>query len=205
MPKMSSNVLFSETYLKANKMMKIDKESGLVVPARYLPSSHCDDRPPNTVIDMIVVHNISLPPGQFGTGAVERFFCDELDFAEHPYFETISTLRVAAHLFINRTGEVIQFVPFFKRAWHAGQSSFQGRERCNDFSIGIELEGTDEIKFEEKQYGALLEVVRLLSAAYPEITRERIVGHSDIAPGRKTDPGPFFDWARFDKKTDILI
>lgn len=178
--------------------MKLDQVSGLIMPARYLPSSHHDERPEGTTIDMIVIHNISLPPGQFGTGAVEKFFCDQLDFSTHPYFETIATLRVSSHLLIDRKGNVTQFVPFTKRAWHAGQSSFQGKTHCNDFSIGIELEGTDDLPFEKKQYTVLLDIVYLLIQAYPAISRERIVGHSDIAPGRKTDPGPHFDWRYFD-------
>ncbi len=178
--------------------MKIDLPDGLLIPAQYLPSPHCDNRPENTAIDLLVVHNISLPPNQFGEGFVEKFFCGELDFSAHPYFATIATLKVAAHLFINRKGGIIQFVPFAKRAWHAGQSVFQGRERCNDFSIGIELEGTDETPFEKIQYEKLAQITQLLQQTYPALTRERVVGHSDIAPGRKTDPGPFFDWNYLD-------
>jgi AmpD protein len=161
---------------------------------RELPSPNQDERPENTLIDMIVVHGISLPPAQFGTRLVEKFFCNELDYSAHPYFSTISTLRVSAHLFIARTGHVTQFVPFDKRAWHAGRSYFQGRESCNDFSIGIELEGTDELPYEAEQYVQLAQVVQVLMKKYPAITRERIVGHCDIAPGRKTDPGASFDW-----------
>jgi AmpD protein len=174
--------------------VELELPVGLLKSAKYLPSNHCDDRPENQLIDMIVIHNISLPPGEFGTGSVEKFFCDQLDVSQHPFFSTIHHLKVAAHLFINREGAVTQFVPFSKRAWHAGQSIFQGRERCNDFSIGIELEGTDHIPFEEKQYVTLSQIIRLLMKIYPAITRERIVGHSDIAPQRKTDPGPAFDW-----------
>lgn len=143
---------------------------------------------------MIVVHGISLPPGEFGSKAVEDFFTGHLDSSLHPYFATIQTLKVSSHLFIKRTGEIIQFVPFNRRAWHAGESSFQGRTRCNDFSIGIELEGTDTTPYEIKQYEQLVRVIRILMQAYPAITADRIVGHVDIAPGRKTDPGPYFDW-----------
>lgn len=178
--------------------MKINIKTGLLSEVCYLPSAHCDERPENTVIDMIVVHGISLPPAQFGTGSIEKFFTGKLDFTEHPYFSGISALRVSSHLLIARDGKITQFVPFTKRAWHAGQSHFQGRERCNDFSIGIELEGTDEIPYEKKQYEQLAKVIELLMQAYPGITRDRIVGHSDIAPGRKTDPGPVFKWHDLD-------
>ena len=170
----------------------IDVTQGLLKSANYVPSPHCDARPDAQQID------ISLPPGQFGTQAVQDFFCGKLDFTAHPYFETIASLCVSAHLFIRRTGEALQFVPFSKRAWHAGQSIFQGQERCNDFSIGIELEGTDTEPFTEAQYQQLAKITRELMCCYPAISRERIVGHSDIAPGRKTDPGPFFDWTHFD-------
>lgn len=143
---------------------------------------------------MIVVHNISLPPGEFGGRFIERFFCGNLEASEHPYFAEISSMRVSSHLLIKRNGDIIQFVPFHKRAWHAGESSFAGRVRCNDFSIGIELEGTDDLPFEEMQYQQLADVIRAIRAAYPQIVNDRIVGHSDIAPSRKTDPGPAFDW-----------
>lgn len=178
--------------------LKIDPITNLLINAQYLPSAHHNDRPENTAIDMIVIHNISLPPGKFGTGDVQKFFCDALDFSLDPYFETIKNLKVSAHLFISRLGEITQFVPFSKRAWHAGESSFQGRTNCNDFSIGIELEGTDDLPFEKVQYEKLTRVIQLLMQTYPTIKRERIVGHSDIAPQRKTDPGPHFDWDYLD-------
>lgn len=174
--------------------LKINLLTGLLDPVFYAPSPHHDDRPAGVAIDMVVVHGISLPPGQFGTSAVLDFFCGQLDFTSHPSFADIASVRVSAHLFIRRTGEIIQFVPFTKRAWHAGESSFQGKTRCNDFSIGIELEGTDEVGYEDAQYHTLGQVISLLQQAYPAITAERIVGHVHIAPGRKTDPGPFFDW-----------
>jgi AmpD protein len=178
--------------------VKIDAHSGLLTPVAYHPSSHCDARPAGSQIDMIVVHNISLPPGQFGNGCVEKFFCGQLDFTQHPYFESIAALRVSSHLLIARTGVITQFVPFTKRAWHAGKSFFQGREQCNDFSIGIELEGTDDVPFEKIQYEQLARAIQELMKNYPLIVRERIVGHSDIAPGRKTDPGPHFHWNDLD-------
>lgn len=178
--------------------MNIHLSDGLLATARYVESPHCDDRPENTVIDMIVVHGISLPPGQFGDHFIERFFQGKLDFSAHPSFETIKALKVSSHLLIKRTGELIQFVPFMQRAWHAGESFFQGRSRCNDFSIGIELEGTDTLPYELIQYKTLAEVIYALQLMYPAITRERIVGHSDIAPGRKTDPGGSFDWHYLD-------
>lgn len=164
------------------------------MPSVFIPSPNHDERPLNMAIDMIVVHNISLPPGEFGSQAVAAFFCNQLDSALHPYFKTIQDLKVSAHLFIKRTGEVVQFVPFHKRAWHAGESQFGGKTRCNDFSVGIELEGADDIPFEPQQYDRLVELIQLLMRAYPAITLDRIVGHADIAPGRKTDPGPAFDW-----------
>ncbi|HVY54045.1 MAG TPA: 1,6-anhydro-N-acetylmuramyl-L-alanine amidase AmpD [Gammaproteobacteria bacterium] len=173
--------------------MYIDNQ-GLLQGAPHQASPHFDDRPANTLIDMIVIHGISLPPGEFGQNMVSPFFCGILDCSLHPYFETIKDLKVSAHLFISRQGEITQFVPFLKRAWHAGQSTFAGQTQCNNFSIGIELEGTDEIPYEEPQYQTLAKIIPLLIQAYPAITPERIVGHSDIAPGRKTDPGPAFNW-----------
>lgn len=178
--------------------MTIELPTGLLSTAHYIASPHCDERPSQEIINMIVVHGISLPPDEFGNGCIEAFFRGELDSSAHPYFNTIAQMKVSAHLLIKRTGEIIQFVPFTARAWHAGQSYFQGRERCNDFSIGIELEGTDTLPYEGIQYEKLADVIGLLQQTYPAITRERIVGHSDIAPGRKTDPGPSFDWLFLD-------
>jgi N-acetyl-anhydromuramoyl-L-alanine amidase len=149
------------------------------------------------VVDVLVVHTISMPPGEYPGSDIERLFCNSLDFACHPFYQEIDGLTVSAHLLIRRNGEVIQFVPFHARAWHAGVSQFDGRTRVNDFSIGIELEGSDYAPFEEAQYRALAAVTRALQAAYPDITAERIVGHSDIAPDRKTDPGPYFNWAHY--------
>lgn len=178
--------------------MEIHLPDGMLAAARYAPSPHFDARPDNTLIDMIVVHNISLPPAQFGGDYVEQFFGGKLNPSLHPYFETIRQLRVSSHLFIRRAGEMIQFVPFAKRAWHAGESFFKGQKACNDFSIGIELEGTDDLSYEKIQYERLAGIIRALQRAYPAIVRERIVGHADIAPGRKTDPGASFDWQYLD-------
>jgi len=175
--------------------LKINTPTGLLEPIDYQPSPHQDARPHLTEIDMVVVHGISLPPGEFGSNAIPEFFCGTLDMYSHPAFADIATLRVSAHLLIRRTGHIIQFVPFTQRAWHAGESFFQGKKQCNDFSIGIELEGTDDIPYEEVQYQQLSKVLLLLMQAYPAITKTRIVGHEDIAPGRKTDPGPAFNWA----------
>jgi N-acetyl-anhydromuramoyl-L-alanine amidase len=180
--------------LSNHQNLNVNPLTGLLEPIKYLPSPHHDQRPADMPIDMIVIHGISLPPGEFGSSAVEEFFCGKLDHSAHAYYKTISTLKVSSHLYVKRTGEIIQFVPFFNRAWHAGQSSFKGRNSCNDFSIGIELEGTDEIPYEPGQYHSIICIIRLLMQHYPAITQDRIVGHSDIAPLRKTDPGPYFDW-----------
>lgn len=174
--------------------LQIHPQTGLLDPIAYRPSPHFDERPAGMAIDMVVVHGISLPPGQFGSNDVEALFCGTLDCDTHPAFDSLKTMKVSSHLLIKRTGEMIQFVPFLKRAWHAGESSFQGKTRCNDFSIGIELEGTDVIPYEAIQYERLAQVIRVLRQTYPAITLDRIVGHVDIAPGRKTDPGPVFNW-----------
>ena len=164
---------------------------------RQLASPHCDERPDASDISLLVIHNISLPPGEFGGDGVEQLFLGTLDCDLHPYYQQLRELRVSAHLFIRRDGELIQFVPYRQRAWHAGVSVFQGRPRCNDFAIGIELEGCDALPYSEAQYLALAAVSRDIMRRFPAITPARIVGHSDIAPGRKTDPGPAFDWPRF--------
>jgi len=164
--------------------------------ARQLSSPNQSERPTDGEVSLLVIHNISLPPGEFGGGHVDELFGNRLDPQCHPYFSEICQLRVSAHLFIDRAGDVTQYVPFDRKAWHAGQSCFNGRENCNEFSIGIELEGTDCTKFTERQYDSLVAITRLLMSQYPAITVERIVGHSDIAPGRKTDPGEHFDWQR---------
>lgn len=180
--------------MKSATTFKINKSLGLLEPVQYLVSPHCDERPGDTPIDMIVIHGISLPPGEFGSRSIEEFFCGKLNFHAHPTFTAMTHLRVSAHLLIKRTGEVIQFVSFHQRAWHAGESFFAGKTHCNDFSVGIELEGVDDLPYEQVQYDPLIKVTRLLMQTYPNIREDRIVGHVDIAPGRKTDPGPAFDW-----------
>lgn len=172
-------------------------DSGWLIPARHTPSPNHDERPAGCDIDLLVIHGISLPPGEFGGPWIDALFCNALDPAAHPYFREVAGLRVSAHVLIRRDGDVVQYVPFERRAWHAGLSCFAGRERCNDFSIGIELEGCDDQPYSDVQYTRLAAVTRALLAAYPALNAERIVGHSDIAPGRKTDPGPGFDWPRF--------
>lgn len=170
---------------------------GLLAAARFVPSPNFDARPEGAPIDALIVHAISLPPGEFGGPAIEQLFTNGLDSNAHPYFSAIAHLHVSAHLLIRRDGELIQFVPFTQRAWHAGESCCEGRTRVNDFSIGIELEGGDEFPFMDIQYRRLATVTRALMIAYPAITPARIYGHSDISPGRKTDPGPCFDWAHY--------
>lgn len=165
---------------------------------RRVPSPNFDRRPPHAAIELLVIHNISLPPGEFGGGAVEQLFTNTLDVGGHPYYAQLRDLKVSAHFFIRRGGEIVQFVSCHRRAWHAGASRWRGRERCNDFSVGIELEGSDHEAFTAPQYVALAGLTRRLRRAYP--IRE-IVGHADIAPGRKTDPGPYFDWPRYLKST----
>lgn len=175
--------------------MQPDIATGWCEDARHCPSPNFNARP-HGEISLLVIHNISLPPGQFGTGKVVEFFQNHLDADEHPYFAGIADMQVSAHFLIERDGRVTQFVSCLDRAWHAGKSSFEGRENCNDFSLGIELEGTDDLPYSDAQYDALGRLACGLLRAYPAITPERVCGHSDIAPVRKTDPGPAFDWAR---------
>lgn len=175
-------------------LMEVDQATGWLQGVRRVASPNCDERPTGATIDLLVVHGISLPPGEFGGPWIEALFTNTLDAAAHPYFEEIKGLRVSAHAVIRRTGEIVQYVPFQQRAWHAGQSCFDGRERCNDFSIGIELEGCDDQPYTDAQYATLAETTQAIMVAYPAITVPRIVGHSDIAPGRKTDPGAAFSW-----------
>ncbi|MFO1364683.1 MAG: 1,6-anhydro-N-acetylmuramyl-L-alanine amidase AmpD [Burkholderiales bacterium] len=166
---------------------------GRAAGVRFVASPNCDDRPAGETVRLVVIHGISLPPGEFGGDAIERLFCNRLDCDAHPYFAQLREVRVSAHFLIRRSGELLQFVPCTRRAWHAGASSWRGRERCNDFSVGIELEGTDEIPYSDPQYAALGELVTALVRTYPVAD---VVGHADIAPTRKTDPGPSFDWPR---------
>lgn len=172
-------------------------EHGWLTGVRHAPSPNFDRRPVGTTIDLLVIHNISLPPGEFGASYIEQFFCNQLNCDLHPYFQMLADVRVSAHCLINREGEVIQFVSFDDRAWHAGESSFAGREPCNDFSIGIELEGTDDQDYAAAQYQSLVNVTQTIMRYYPDINKQRIVGHSDIAPLRKTDPGPAFAWQHY--------
>jgi AmpD protein len=160
------------------------------------PVPNFDDRPDPSDISLLVIHCISLPPGEFGNHYIDQLFCNQLDPDEHPYFKDVYQLNVSAHVLIKRDGHCVQYVPFDKRAWHAGKSAYQGRERCNDFSIGIELEGTELIDYTDQQYVQLAAIIRTLLEAYPKLSTQRITGHSDIAPGRKTDPGASFDWQR---------
>jgi AmpD protein len=176
--------------------LRIDVATGLALGVRQVLSPHFDERPAGTQPDLIVVHGISLPPGDFGGPWIDRLFTGHLPPDAHPYFRDIAAARVSAHVLIRRDGEIVQYVPFAQRAWHAGKSEYCGRQACNDFSIGIELEGTDEVSYENAQYDSLSALITALLAAYPSLSRDRIVGHSDIAPGRKTDPGPLFDWHR---------
>lgn len=177
--------------------MQCDPETGLIDSARWIPSPNFDQRIHPACISTLVIHAISLPPGKFGGQFVEQLFCNRLDSTQHPYFTTIAALKVSAHFYIKRSGELLQFVSTRERAWHAGISTFMGLDRVNDFSLGIELEGCDDQPYEEAQYQTLAPLSRCLMQAYPAITRQRITAHSDIAPGRKTDPGPYFDWVRY--------
>ncbi|KID55058.1 N-acetyl-anhydromuranmyl-L-alanine amidase [Pseudoalteromonas luteoviolacea] len=165
--------------------------------AKHRHSPHCDERPDNHEVDLLVIHNISLPAGQFGTSFVDDLFMGQIDCHAHESFASLEGVRVSAHCFIRRDGEVLQYVPFLKRAWHAGVSSFNGRQKCNDFSIGIELEGTDQIPYTQAQYDSLVTVSKSIIKRFPKITPQRIVGHCDIAPTRKTDPGDAFDWQHY--------
>jgi AmpD protein len=174
--------------------LQVDLASGLMRGVTQIASPNCDARPPGVEADLIVVHGISLPPGEFGGPWIDRLFTNDLPIDAHPYFAEVGALRVSSHLAVKRDGAITQYVKFTERAWHAGKSSFNGREACNDFSIGIELEGTDTLAYDAAQYHALASLIAALCAAYPRLSTDRVVGHSDISPGRKTDPGPAFDW-----------
>jgi AmpD protein len=180
----------------ADKTIRVDPATDLLVGARQVLSPHVDARPSGVTLELIVVHGISLPPREFGGPWIDRLFTGNLPRDAHAFFAEIAGLRASAHALIRRDGETVQYAPFSARAWHAGQSQYQGRAGCNDFSIGIELEGVDDLPYEAAQYRSLAALIAALLAAYPSLSRERIVGHSDIAPGRKSDPGPAFDWPR---------
>ena len=175
--------------------LQVDLATGLMRGAKQIASPNYDARPAGVEADLIVIHGISLPPGEFGGPWIERLFTNTLPAEIHPYFAEVAPLRVSSHLVVQRDGALTQYVSFADRAWHAGQSSWEGRSACNDFSIGVELEGADTVPYEPAQYRALAQVVAALCRAYPELSPDRLVGHSDVSPGRKTDPGPAFDWA----------
>ncbi len=181
-------------------MIHIDIESGLIREARQVPSPNFDDRPTGCCAELIILHGISLPPGEFGGEWIDRLFTNSIDSDMHPYFCEIVDLRVSSHLLIRRDGELVQYVSLTKRAWHAGVSCYQDREKCNDFSIGIELEGTDEIPYTDMQYEMLGTTVKAIRAAFPAMADAPVVGHHDVAAGRKTDPGPVFDWQRLNSQ-----
>ncbi len=180
----------------------LDKKKEWLEQARRLLSPNCDERPADVVIDLVVIHGISLPPRQYGGPYIDQLFTNMLDTAEHPYFLEVGHLKISSHLLVSRNGNITQYVPFNLRAWHAGESEFKGRKTCNDFSIGIEFEGCDEEPYEKIQYEIVADLLKVLKSNWPAINNDRIVGHSDIAPGRKTDPGPVFDWSYFFSLTD---
>ena len=177
-----------------NKVQKIDLKSGLMLDARICLSPNHDERADENDMSLIVIHNISLPPNEFGGDGIDQLFTNQIDKDEHPFYEEIYELRVSSHLLIRRDGEVVQYVPFHKRAWHAGVSQFLGRDVCNDFSIGIEMEGTDFELFTDEQYDVLEQTLKALLKTYPNLKADAITGHEHIAAGRKTDPGPYFEW-----------
>ena len=184
--------------------MGMSIEKGWLMEARRLPSPNRDARPPGQEPELVIVHGISLPPGEFGGPWIDDLFLNRLDPGAHPYFACLDGLRVSSHVLIRRDGELVQYVPFHERAWHAGASCHQGREACNDFSIGIELEGADEIPYTSAQYRELAALILLLRHRYPSLPADAVTGHSDVAPGRKTDPGPAFEWQRLAALLDEL-
>ncbi|SSY83491.1 1,6-anhydro-N-acetylmuramyl-L-alanine amidase AmpD [Aggregatibacter actinomycetemcomitans] len=204
LPKVKNTVKFHRTFMgsrsqKENLMTEKQRQikDGWLLDERRVLSPHFDQRPDPQDISLLIIHYISLPPEQFGGGYIDDFFQGKLDAQAHPYFQEISLLRVSAHCLIERTGRITQYVNFNDRAWHAGLSYFEGREKCNDFAIGIELEGSNEQPFTTQQYDTLQRLTRQIMQAYPRITKERIVGHCDVSPGRKIDPGQYFDWQRY--------
>lgn len=176
--------------------LRVDPQTGLLGGVPYVPSPNCDERPAGCVPELVVIHGISLPPGEYGGPWIERLFTNDLPGSMHPYFAMIEGYRVSAHVLVRRDAAMVQFVPFHLRAWHAGESAWRGRTRCNDFSIGIELEGADDVAYEGVQYDALAGLLVALIDAYPGLHPDAIAGHCDIAPGRKTDPGLAFEWPR---------
>lgn len=188
--------IFAVIGVKMSESTKFQVIDGLLQGARFIPSPNFNQRPEQSEIELVVIHNISLPPSQFGGGYIQQFFQNQLDWNVHPYFKSIKGMQVSTHLLILRSGEVLQFVNFKDRAWHAGRSTYLAQKECNDYSIGIELEGSDDLDFDDPQYHSLAQVVATLQRAYPKI-KQHIAGHSDIATGRKTDPGPHFQWLYF--------
>ena len=184
--------------------MNIDPARERLLEARQVQSPNCDPRPVGTEVSLVVIHGISLPPGQYGGPEIDQLFTNRLDAAAHPYFAAIAGLRVSAHLLIRRDGELVQYVPFNLRAWHAGESCYEGSSACNDFSIGIELEGQDDEAYTDVQYAQLADVLQVLIETFPRISAGRIAGHSEVAPGRKTDPGPAFDWRSLRQRLAML-
>jgi len=184
--------------------VNIDSAGKWLLEARQVPSPNCDARPAGTEVSLIIIHGISLPPGQYGGPEIDQLFTNRLDACAHPYFAGIAGLRVSTHLLIRRDGELVQYVPFNLRAWHAGESCYDGCSACNDFSIGIELEGQDHEAYEAVQYEQLAAVLRVLIKTFPHLSVGRIAGHSDVAPGRKTDPGPAFDWNNLQRQLAAL-
>ncbi len=187
---------FFQLSMSVPKSFAVSPGAGILRPAAQCPSPNQDDRPDDMQPRLVIIHSISLPPGEFGGPHIESLFTNNLDWSAHPYFREIEGMKVSAHVLIRRDGDVIQFVPLQRRAWHAGLSSFRGESCCNDYSIGIELEGTDESPYEDAQYECLVAVLTAIMESYPAIDIRQIAGHCDVAPGRKTDPGPAFDWLR---------
>ncbi len=190
---------------KVQEGFSVDSNTGLLQQVEFIESPNQDVRPADTELNLVVVHGISLPPNQFGGEGITQLFTNQLNPSEHPYYETIKDMKVSAHALVRRDGQVIQYVPFDKRAWHAGLSEFQGRARCNDFSIGIELEGADHIPYTAAQYHSLAKIIKALWLAYPSLQEKHVVGHSDIAPGRKTDPGDYFMWSALDRLLETSV
>ncbi len=199
---MKNNAKNHRTFSRSGSQKKMTRpylinQAGWLENEKHCPSPYYDLRPDPQDISLLVIHYISLPPEEFGGGYIDAFFQGKLDPRLHPYFEEIKDLRVSAHCLIDRKGEITQYVSFDDRAWHAGFSCFQGREKCNDFAIGIELEGSNNQPFTEQQYATLQKLTQNLMQRYPQISKDRIVGHSDISPGRKIDPGQYFDWKKY--------
>ncbi len=190
----------SSSHLLKNEQLNII--NGWVDKARHVKSPNFNQRPKHTIVDAIIIHGISLPAGKFGGPFIDNFFSNHLDLTQHSTFTQLKNIKVSAHFLIRRDGELVQYVNVNERAWHAGKSELEGRKYCNNFSIGIELEGTDDIAYEEEQYQQLVSLVHCLKEFFPKVSNQRIVGHSDIAPGRKTDPGEAFLWDKFLEKIE---